>query len=401
MWLILAVAALVGAVWRYVAFGRVTFKDSFWYIRNTLIGLGESKADAAQTAADWSCNTGTPDRCDHLPGPTDAYISIFEARVGIPILARPFVGIWGEQGLMVFWVGTAVITALLLVWVVLTIARGRLVLWQEATVGLATIAALVFLPIGYWIVRVMSEGPSITGLVLVAALVTAGLYRQTWPIWPLSLAILLAVLVSSAVRAAVTLPLAAGLVGSLVLISIVRPHIRLRSLVMAGALFIGAASWYVYSILAGHPTVTDSLQDTFTNHYHRPPVSDPWYQLFGLLKQRLREFSTEAFEPPAIFLLMTIALGVGYLIWRLRWSALIWLSVGLSGPIAWVLHPFTGRIGLRLTVTVWVPVVIAVSILVADLLLRRRWFADIPKGSQPSEPEQLSSTPTQPTGSQQ
>lgn len=282
--LFIAASALTTPAERFV-------NDSYRYTVSTLGLLGEPPAVAHRQALATYCSADAtrtvrsellrPDRLDDvaarpisvrqadcvaehadvLPPDDPRYTAIFTPRVGYPLLAAPFVAVFGVAGM---WLAAAVCTA----------GAGVLVFVLLRSWGVPVLAAaagqvgLYVSPAGQWGMWALAEGPSLLAL-------TAAVVGACWVIdqrgggvalLVAGLAFGVAVKYSSGLIAAGLLAAAAALLAP----------VRGRAVVVAGVAAVFAAATLAGQRVLDLPGIGTTLQDLFTGHFTRPEVADPW-----------------------------------------------------------------------------------------------------------------------------
>lgn len=369
---LVAAAVFLGAgLWslRWSGARSTATPDTFWYARDAMRYAGYSEAHADSAAARITCgamsrarpHVGDYDGClayrRGLPASAPArFERIFTSRPGYALLTAPFVRVFGGAG---FVAGTAVLGT----------ACGVAIALVALAIGLGPMRALLaevafyLLPTGLWVSRMLAEAPmvlflliAVLGVILLlrgrgrdrvaaSGLVAAGLVCLcvTKPANGVALAVALAA--GSAVMSVFTRQRSAYLLlGGIAMV------------VLAGNLCAGAALHL--------PGVHETLQDTFTRHFRRPDVADPWHRLAHLawrlwdqwIPARMRD------DPliPAAYLL-----GVVGLFARTRpYASLPLLVAGLTGTVVVTMHPLVSELP-RLTVVTWIPVAFGLAALAA------------------------------------
>jgi hypothetical protein len=360
---VIIIALFLGSVlWllRWSGSAPTATPDTFWYARDSLRYSGYSGARADAIAARITCgaisHTRTPDggyeNCLHYREnlPTTAPIRfqrIFTSRPGHALLTAPFVRVLGGAG---FSVGTAA----------LGVACGLALLSLALAIGMRPAEALLaevaffLLPTGLWVSRLLAEAPAML-FVLIAMTGTALLLRGRSRV-PAACLVTVGLICLCAVKPANGVALTAALTA----VSVMRlPFARSRK----AHLLLGAISMIVLvgnlsvSAALHLPGLTETLQDTFTDHFHRPDVARPlpllahsvehlWYGHIGpkLLNNPLI---------PAAYLLGLIGL------FRRVHPDVAWplTFAGLTGALIFSVHPLPSQVD-RLAVVTWVPVAI-------------------------------------------
>ncbi|MFJ8533025.1 hypothetical protein [Streptomyces sp. NPDC093591] len=286
--------------------------------------------------------------------PTDPrYERIFHTRPGYPLIAAPFVALLGAKaGLTLVAVAFTTLTGYL-VYLLLRALRA-----PPPTAVLGQVLSYVT-PLASWGGRPLTEGPTLAGL---SALLLASVWllRRRVPAGVLlftgAFGFGLAVRYSSFLMAAPAL--AAAACAALLFV----PGTRHRGTWWLAGLSAGGTS---VALGLGRaldlPGMSDSLQDTFTLHWTRPEIADPWAALVRLNRHYwVQWLQNEALAPLLLFLLAVGAWGV----WQRSVPvALCVLAVGATGFAATVAHPLAVELD-RLYVPVWLIAVIGVPLAV-------------------------------------
>jgi hypothetical protein len=106
------------------------------------------------------------------------------------------------------------------------------------------------------------------------------------------------------------------------------------------------------------PGIRDSLQDTFTNHFDQPLVSDPWQRLVHLNLAYWPNWLGQQASAPMF--LACCVLGA-WTLYQHRELALLCLAVAGVGIGCAVIHPVTSQ-GDRLWLLAWLPAVIGTAL---------------------------------------
>lgn len=284
------------------------------------------------------------------------YQQIFAPRIGYPLAVAALTPLTGMR--IALWavpVGCTLLAGLLL-WYLLIVAGLR------PSVAVIGQALLYLLPTGTWGVLSLSEGPTLLGVVatiLGAVLLSIGRRGS-------GIATLLAgLVVTGLVKYSTALPLAAALV----LVALVGWWLRAgdrRGLLLLGA--IGAVAAGVVELVStrlGLPGMSESLQDSFTDHFHQPDVPDPWPRLVEVNSRYWLHWLT--FTPMNVTLLAGSVVG-GWAMWRRdRFVALLVLACGALGFALTAVHPEVFQ-GDRLYVLAWLVPVAGLPMAVQRLL---------------------------------
>jgi hypothetical protein len=110
------------------------------------------------------------------------------------------------------------------------------------------------------------------------------------------------------------------------------------------------------------PSATTTLQDTFTKHFTRPDVPDPWQRLANLDARYWAHWIGAQASLPT-FLVPTVV--AAWALYRYRpdlgWFA---LATALTGTLQVAAHPLAQEAD-RLGVLMWVPAILGLPLLVA------------------------------------
>jgi hypothetical protein len=382
----LAIAILIALI--FSAFQALDLRDTipsndtYQYARQTLRLLGDSQQVAVQDSVSMFCheignspalagelqaeaaqetgkNLDRYSACvyvyrDGLTPSSPRYIAIFTSRPGYPLLAVPFVAVFGLTSGM--WITTmlCMVAASLLV-----LALLRVVGCSRA-VALAGQALFLAAPTGYWSSRMLTDGPSLAAdlLCLLGAwwLTQQQIRRGAW----VFIAGVIAGFVfrySTATMLTLEITLAA-----LVCLWLIRGS-RHRGMYWLAGLAGGATIvTQLLSTLLGWPGFSDSLQDTFTNHFERPDVADPLNLLLHANLSLWRAFpnsSSDALLLPAGMLIVAVFL------WRRdRVFTVLTVAVALTGIASVVAHPIASQDD-RLIMPSWLLIVLGLPLLAA------------------------------------
>jgi hypothetical protein len=285
------------------------------------------------------------------------YRAIFDSRPGYPLAVAALTPVLGIR------------SALWIVPVLATLLAGLAVWWTLAVLGVAPgvaavgQAALYLLPIGTWGVQPLTEGPVLLGVtVAMAGAVGLALGR-----WRPGLALLLTGLaVTVAVKYSTALPLAcalgaAGAAGQLV-------GGRRRALaVLSGIGILATMAIAAVSSWLGMPSVMESVQDAFTNHFVNPDVPDGWHRL---LSANVRYWEHWPVQLSSNVLLAAATVLAAWALWhRHRPTALIVLAAAALGIALTVVHPDATQ-GDRLYSLLWLAPVIGLPVAVSRATAR-------------------------------
>jgi hypothetical protein len=222
-------------------------------------------------------------------------------------------------------------------------------------------------PLGWWSLQALSEGLfTICALGFVWGCVLLGQRR-----WAAGLAVTLAAtVVGLFTRYSSIVVLAALVAGVAVLGALLSRELRNRGVLVAGGVAgavaaLTAAGMQVFAL----PGAQVTLQDTFTQHFQRPLVADPWGDVLRLAGRLWQTWAAEQAAQPTYLVLA----GVG--LWLLfRWSRWLgWLATAtiLAGVAFVTTHPLV-RESDRIGVLMWAPVIFGLPVLVEWVAARTR-----------------------------
>lgn len=362
---LLAIALGVGlAVWRSDDTPHPTAADTFQYAWLAYGVAGDGTPRAELAAQHFVCHTapalypGTHCRNGHTTWRVNRkYADIFAGRLAYPVLVAAFLPLAGR---LAFAVATTLLAA----------ACGLAAFWWLRTLGLSTLGALaaealvLLLPGDQWITSYLPEGAMLAGTFVALAGATLaigrGRPRLGLPVLAAGLAWTIASKEANGLAAGCAIAAGALVVG-----------VGSRRLRRAAAEVVAVAlgmvgTFLAVSRLAGVDGLRQSLEDTFTDHFQRAPVGNPWQRLFDqqslVVNPYLHHFLDQRYP------VVIAAVIAGVLVWRLRWLAVFPMAVAATGLAIIVLHP-VGSEFPRLELPVWVAVMAAGAV-VADLLLR-------------------------------
>jgi hypothetical protein len=375
----------------------VPSNDTYRYARQTLRIMGDSEATAVHDAVVMFCHeignspslerevvaiatrdTGTTasgyDSClyvyrDGLTPTAPRYVAIFTSRPGYPLLSVPAVAAFGLGPGM--WL-TALLCTVLASLLVLALLRGIGCDRLAALVGQALFLAL---PTGYWSSRMLTDGPSLAAALLAllgAWWLARGRIRSGAVVFGVGSVAGFVIRYSSETMLALALALAALFCLPLI------PASRHRGTYwLAGLAGAAAIASQAMSSLLGWPGFSQSLQDTFTNHFARPDVSSPLSHLYHANLSLWRAFPTFSWYA----LLIPVGMVVGaVLLWRREpVFAVLVTAVALTGVGSVVAHPITSQTD-RLIAPAWLLVVLGLPPLLA------RWDPTSGAGQPGTEP---------------
>jgi hypothetical protein len=313
--------------------------------RNRMLDQLEFRAPYSEATYAASCER----KYAHGLEPTDPrYERIFHTRPGYPLVAAPFVALLGAKAGLTLVALAFTALAGFLVHLLLRALR--------APPRAAVLGQVLFYvtPLASWGGRPLTEGPT---LALMTALLLASVWLLRCRVLPGALlfagafAFGLAVRYSTFLMVALSLTVAAG--AALLLVRGGRDNHGTWWL--AGLSAGGTLTALLLSRALALPGMTESLQDTFTLHWTRSEIADPWQALVRLNHHYWWQWlQKEALAPLLLFLLAVGAWGV----WQRSVPvALCVLAVGATGFATTVAHPLAAEQD-RLYVSVWlVPVI--------------------------------------------
>jgi hypothetical protein len=382
-WLLPAAIALLYALFQLAAGSNVgPANDTYRYAELTLRLLGESPA-AAQTKAlraycednaTWLAQRHAADpvnldapfsrssefhKCvsqsaaTGLPPTSPRYNEIFSSRWGFPALAAPFVQVLGvNRGLRAAsWLMT--IVGGLLVYLILLLLRvpGRL-----AALGQAVYYAS---PIGWWGSYGLTDGPAVT--LSVAALLGALLVlRRRYATGAVLFAV--ALVGGCFVRYSNFLFVGLALAAASLLLVVFRRRLRAAAAMMFGLSSLTVISLVLIAKAFRWSGVTETLQDTFTNHFTRPDVTDPWARFADLNAAYWTQWLQGQLRSP--WLLAAVIVGSVALARRNGPFGLLAIAVAATGFLDEAAHPVVSQ-GDRLMITVWIVAALGLPLLFA------------------------------------
>jgi hypothetical protein len=270
-------------------------------------------------------------------------VAIFDSRPGFPLVAAPFVMVFGA------WRGAAVATALtavlggVLAYSAVRLASGR------PLAGVFAAALLFVLPSGFWLTRLLADGMVMTGYLGVLLGITLMWVNRPWS----GLSFLAAALLwTFGAKPANGTVLAAALAG-IGVVGLLIPRFRRQSAAVAGLGVLGLAFWTIAAIALGLPGLNETLQDLATAHYARPDVPDPVSFMVRQDAAVAMRLASDAVHSP--WPLALVVLGSVVLIVHWRMLGLVWVAAGLSGLVVVLVHPMISQVD-RLVTPLWVPV---------------------------------------------
>lgn len=381
---VLLIAAVFAAMQALDYHKDVPSNDTYQYAKQTLHFIGHSPAQAVHEATVMFCEDGGPttstasdeagsgsvksltaEQClrDYRHGLTpDApqYLAIFTSRPGYPALAAPFAAAFGLRFGM--W-AAALLCTLLASFVAFALLRAAGCGWRAAALGQALFLAA---PTGYWGTRMLTDGPSLATVLLMllgAVWMAKGRIRDGAIVFAAGLLTGFVVRYSSEQLAVLLIALAA--LGSWWRVSGARTKGVKALAIAAGAGFVVSEA---ASALLGWPGLTESMQDTFTKHFERPPVSDPEWDL---VKSGLHFwFYFPVYDSTALLTAGALVVLAVLLVRRRAVYGVLVVAVAATGLGAVVAHPVASQAD-RLMVPIWLVLALGLPPLV-DPFLRPR-----------------------------
>ncbi len=367
---VLLIAAIFAALQAIDYHKDVPSNDTYQYAKQTLRILGDSPSEAVHDATVMYCQdsgnsastsasldnsggsgaadyTSAFDKCmlvyrDGLTPSSPRYLAIFTARPGYPLLAAPLAAVFGLRfGL---W-AAALLCTLLGGVLVLMLLRAIGCGWWAAVGGQALYLAA---PTGYWGSRMLTDGPSLatTLLMLLGAVwMVRGRLRPGVAVLTAGLVTGFLVRYSSEQLAALLLA-----IGALLCWWRAREGRTEGVKLLAVTASVGFVVTELASSLLGWPGLAESMQDTFTQHFERPDVSDPVQKL---IRMDLHFWGYYPVSEPTALLVVAglIALAVALIRREAVYGALV-LACAATGVGAVAAHPVASQAD-RLMVPVW------------------------------------------------
>lgn len=288
------------------------------------------------------------------------YQDIFTPRIGYPILSIPFVNMFG------IYIGLWIVPLLL------TVLTGIIIYVIAKLLGLGVpgslLAQVLFyvLPVGQTGAQLLTEGPTMFATMTV--LLGAVLLFKSRFVWGATLIIVGQILVFF-FRYSSALMTALSFLAVFALLAISKKYRRLRAVRIGVLVFVASTAFFAILGSVMHlPGLMDSLQDTFTDHFERPDIDDPFFQLLQLNIGHLG--TLVASIGIQIFSWIIVALAA-YGFWRCRDSGqvLLPLAFAVLGVATVAAHPVWSQTS-RLVSPLWVAVAFGIALLVRPLLSR-------------------------------
>jgi hypothetical protein len=365
-----------------------TYNDTYRYMTATERYLGHSDPAAISLALGYYCTdlarttSGTNAAKNKIRTSCDSiwtahgglapnkpqFNEIFNSRPGYPLLAAPFVALFGLSA------GFAVLTVLITVaagWAALILVR---LAGAGPEAGLAAMLLTYVLPTGYWLQQFLTEGPTLilTFAVLAGAvLLRRGATKAGLAVSGIAYFCGFFVRYSTFSMLAGCLLLSAGLIAWLI------PGGRNRRTGVL-ALVSGVAFLIQTALppLLDWPGFKDSLTDTFTNHFTEPVPHDLYGKWLSLNWHYWIDIVRSYIYTPLLAVLLALGL---YLLLRYRREfGLIVVAAALTGLGTAAAHPLTSQ-GDRLYFQAYLLAICGLPVL-ADLLRRGGTRAELSDG---------------------
>jgi hypothetical protein len=347
--------------------------DSYWYMRQALMFTGKTEPEATRISAELICadmnrsarDRKQPETCTSydVSWVPARYIRIFTARPGYPLFAAPFVATLGTWHGMLTATVILVLAAVVLAFLAVFLATGY------RLAGFVAALALIALPSGFWMTRMLTEGGLMAGyLAVILGVLVAwrGRYRLGLPLIGLALVWLFAVKSASGMAAAAVV-IGASLIG------LIGPRGQRRGpLVTGGLSVVLLAVWTGFSSLTHQPGLYETVQDFAANHFRKPDVPDPYPWLYRMnIAYWPHQWQALLRSPKA---LIEFGVATVLLIVKMRREAALFVFTGLIGVAMQVAHPYASQWD-RMNVSLWLVVAAAAGVVVGwagDRLVRAR-----------------------------
>jgi hypothetical protein len=352
-----------------------TWNDSYRYIMTIERILGDSGAQARAAAIRWYCgNVGSTGAggiasvsgciahwttAGGLAPNTAQYNQIFIARPGYPLLAAPFVAVFGISG------GLATVTwlcAICAAWLCLLIARAA---GLHPLAAFGAMIAFFLVPSFFWMQQFLTEGPTMVCTLVVLLGVVWALSGQSRQ----GLAIASVGYVAGFVVRYSTFSVQAGCLAACVLVLALcsRAHHNRRTCVIAG--FNGAACVVMMALppLLGWPGFSNSLQDTYTEHFTERTPTDLYHLWLSHMHTYVVRIASMYVHDLAA--LVPVLVGLAVLWFRHRAVAAVVSAAALTGVATALAHPLLSQ-GSRLYYQVFLLAVFGVAGVVDAVALR-------------------------------
>lgn len=304
-------------------------ENAAWLARRQRVDPGSFAADFRRDEAVSRCIRDSP---QGLRPTSPRYAAIFESRIGFPMLAAPLATVVGvNQALKT----TSVLLSALGGMIAYLILRILGLRRRQALLGQGIYYAG---PIGWWGSFGLTDGPAVTismVTLLGAVLLLRHRYRLGAALFIASIGAGCFIRYSSfiLITGAVLVAAVAGLRTD--------PRHRRPLLVIVALSAVGLVGLVATPHALHWSGASDSLQDTFTHHFTRPDVTDPWQRLAGLNLRYWSQWTQEQVRNP--WPVAAVAIGSVTLVRRYRTFGLIAVAVALTGFLNQAAHPVANQ----------------------------------------------------------
>jgi hypothetical protein len=275
---------------------NTTWNDTYRYVTAIERDLGKSPAQAQAVALQYYCSdlSRTADSQDSdaqkaqitstcvsywtkqggLVPNTSRFNLIFDSRPGYPMMAAPFVAALGvNRGLAVL----SLLLTLLAGWGVVVLIR---VAGGGTRAALAGMIACFTLPTWYWLGQFLTEAPTLVmtiGALIGAVLLLRGAVRSGLIVSAVFYTLGFIVRYSNFSMLALCMMITVGV------LAVTTPYWRnRRAALLGGFSAVVFAITMVLPVAFGWPGFSDSVEDTFTDHYTKPVPPDMYGKLLSL-----------------------------------------------------------------------------------------------------------------------
>ena len=268
--------------------------------------------------------------CTITPRPIlPRYDAIFAERLGLPALVVVLMPLFHSGAFAVALGMCAVLAAVGVALAARLAGAGR---------GVAVLAVVLLFTVRgtTWLARFGSEAPALLGMVAaMCALLSVRIIGPRRAALPFVVAVgwLYAVRPSSAITLAATLTVVYGVVA-------VRRRTRTDVLV-GGSVAAVLVAELVAQRLSHSPGLTETLQDTFSEHFRRRPVGHLWDHYFRLLGHTMPKLASGMLHHPITPLVALVGAAVAIAHPRLRLPAVGIVGVALASAIV---HPVRSEV---------------------------------------------------------
>ena len=352
------------------------FGDSFWLIRDAYLFTGSSVESATRRAlevfiplANGPVNDLSAEVNSKLPiylSISPRYTAIFESRPFASVVLAPSILIFG--GKAVSWAIAIEVALAGFLAAILTVKLTSRSITERPLLAIIGLFSFFILPTGEWGSAILFEG---FGYIFALALVITGVAllqsqsRQpgfVWVILPLSL-------LGLAAKSSQITPI---LIFMLVPFIIRTWQMKLKSrtlnwsiISIAGSLLI----WAVLSAIFRWPGLSETLQDTFTNHFNQPDVSNPIPLWWNMLKSSGKIELMWAIDNPAIPIAFLAVIAIA--IQRFGLTSLLLLGFAASGIGQFFVHPEPSEFE-RFIAIGWLAIVVSAPTIAVEIFAKYR-----------------------------